>query len=62
MSYISNGFRGRVMAQESLLPLWNPGNLDQGGKAIENTCRLFTDLGLTTGLGYSDPESISKEN
>lgn len=40
----------RVIAQESLIPLWNLGNLDQCVSGIENTCTLFKDLGFITSL------------
>lgn len=50
MSCISNSFIVRVIAQESLLPLWNLGNLDQRVSGIVNTCMLFKDLGPIIGL------------
>lgn len=50
MSCISDGFRGRVIAQEAPLPLWNPGNVDRCASAIENTWTLVKDWGLSVGL------------
>lgn len=51
MSCISDGFRGRVIAQEAPLPLWNPGNVDRCASAIENTWTLVKDWGLSVRSG-----------